>query len=58
MDIINPGKHGINVVIKFKDKEQKEKLIKYCKENKLEYTECPRYIRVEEDAVSIEVKRI
>ena len=38
--------------------EEKGKIIKYCEENNLQYTICPRYIRVNCDAISIEVKRI
>jgi hypothetical protein len=55
-DIIHRNKKGINVIVKFKD--EKEKIINYCKNNNLEFTLCPRYIRVDEKAVSIEVKRL
>jgi len=48
----------INVIIKFDDEEVKQRIIEYCKENNLEYTVCPRYIRVNENAVSIELKRL
>lgn len=58
MDIIYPDKKGINVVIKFKDQKEKDKILKYCENNQLEYTECPRYIRVNEQAISIEIKRL
>ncbi|MBD3355021.1 hypothetical protein GF361_03475 [Candidatus Woesearchaeota archaeon] len=57
-EIIHKDKDGINVIVKFDDKEVKQRIIDYCKENKLEYTECPRYIRVNEPALSIEVKRL
>lgn len=56
--IIHKDKDGINVIVKFDDEEVKQRIIDYCKENKLEYTECPRYIRVNEKAISIEVKRL
>jgi hypothetical protein len=56
--IIHKDKDGINVIVKFDDDEVKQRIIDYCKENKLAYTECPRYIRVNEPAVSIEVKRL
>ncbi|TKJ17855.1 hypothetical protein CEE44_05030 [Candidatus Woesearchaeota archaeon B3_Woes] len=56
--IIHPKKKGINVIIKYNNEEEKNKIIKYCEDNKLEYTECPRYIRVDEQAISIEVKRL
>jgi len=58
MDIIHRDKKGINVVVRFKDQKEKDKIIAYCKNNNLEYTECPRYIRVNEQAISIEIKRL
>lgn len=58
MDIIYPKSQGLNVIVRFHTEEQKSKLIGYCHQNKLEYTECPRYIRVMEKAISIEIKRL
>ena len=57
LDVVHKDKAGINVVVKFSNEPEKEKILKYCEENKLPYTICPRYIRVNCDAVSIEVKR-
>lgn len=57
-DIIHRESEGINVIVKFKDDAEKEKIISYCDLNKYAYTLCPRYIRVNDNAVSIEVKRI
>jgi hypothetical protein len=57
-DLIHPDKKGINVIARFKTKTDLQKLINYCEKNKYEYTLCPRYIRVMENAVSIEVKRL
>jgi hypothetical protein len=57
-EIIHPRHKGINVIVRFKNDEEKNKIIKYCEDNKYEYTECPRYIRVNETAISIEVKRL
>ncbi|MBW3004289.1 DegT/DnrJ/EryC1/StrS family aminotransferase [Candidatus Woesearchaeota archaeon] len=56
-DIVHRDSKGINVVVKFSSEEEKEKILAYCKEHNLPYTICPRYIRVNCDAVSIEVKR-
>ncbi|MCK5282541.1 MAG: hypothetical protein KAK00_03980 [Nanoarchaeota archaeon] len=58
MDILHPDSRGINVVIAFKDKFERERIINYCNEHNYEYTECPRYIRVNAPAISIEVKRL
>ncbi|MCK4589660.1 MAG: hypothetical protein KAT77_04395 [Nanoarchaeota archaeon] len=58
MDIVYPEKKGINVVVRFKDLDEKDKILKYCKNNNLEYTECPRYIRIDDKAISIEIKRL
>lgn len=55
-NILHKDKLGINVVIAFND--EKEKIINYCKKNNYKYTLCPRYIRVNQDAISIEVKRL
>jgi hypothetical protein len=56
-EIIHRDAQGINAAILFRSEEEKTKIIKYCSENGLEYTICPRYIRVLEDAISIEIKR-
>lgn len=57
-EIIHKNKRGINVVVKYSDETEKQKLIKYCNENNYEFTKCPRYIRVLDNAISIEVKRL
>lgn len=58
MKIFHPDKRGLNVVVGFSSNEEKEKIIKYCKDNKYEFLVCPKDIRVNEDAISIEVKRM
>ncbi len=58
MNILHREDKGINVVVKYDTEEQKEKILNYCKENNYLYTECPRYIRVLDAAISIEVKRL
>ena len=57
-NIIHPDSRGINVVVKFSGDIEKAEIISYCNQNKLEFTLCPRYIRVNEKAISIEIKRI
>lgn len=55
-EILNKGE-GINILVPFDNEDEKERLIKFCKEEKLEYVECPRYIRTLNKALSIEIKR-
>ncbi len=56
-DIVNENHLGFVLIVKYDD-SNKEKLINYCENNNLEYTECPRYIRINKKAISIEVKRL
>ncbi len=51
-------KNGLNVIIKHNDFVEKEAITMYCESNGYEFTECPRYIRIIEPAISIEVKRL
>lgn len=48
---------GFVVVARYADEGEKNKITDYCRSNNLEYTECPRYIRLNKPAISIEVKR-
>lgn len=59
-DILNKKENdeGLVVIVKFKNEEEKEKIINYCEENNYEHTICPREIRIMDDAVSIEIKRL
>lgn len=57
-NVLNIESEGINVLVNFSDEEEKERLINYCKDKGIEYTECPRYIRTLEKALSLEIKRI
>jgi len=54
--ILNDGDQGINVLVSFND--EKERLIKYLDIKELEFTKCPRYIRTNKVALSIEIKRL
>jgi len=56
--IVYPEKRGINVVIRFENEQEKQEITEYCKKNNYQYTMCPRYIRVNCDGISIEVKRL
>jgi len=57
-NVISPNDFGFVVMVKFDSDKEKEKLISYCVNNNLEWTECPRYIRLMSDAISIEIKRL
>ncbi len=57
-DLVNKNHLGFVVVVKYHSETEKVKIISYCQQNNLEYTQCPRYIRLNQDAISIEVKRL
>lgn len=55
-DVLHKDSEGFVVIVKYKSQDEKQKIIDYCEGNNLIHKECPRYIRVMEDAISIEVK--
>lgn len=55
--LIHPDKRGINAVVRFENKGEKNKIVEYCRRNNLAFRICPLYIRVSTKAVSIEVKK-
>jgi hypothetical protein len=57
-DIVHRQELGFVVVIKYKDEAEKKQLIDYCNLNKFPFTQCPRYIRLNNPAISIEVKQL
>jgi dTDP-4-amino-4,6-dideoxygalactose transaminase len=57
-NFIHEDANGVNVIIKYNNEEEKERIIAKCKENNLKYKLCPLYIKVLEKAISIEVKRL
>ncbi|MFH1210903.1 MAG: DegT/DnrJ/EryC1/StrS family aminotransferase [archaeon] len=52
-EIFHKDKRGLNVVTEYNDE-----IIRYCDKNKYPYVLCPTYIRVNEKAISIELKRL
>lgn len=52
-EVLHPDKRGINVTVKFDPK-----VISYCQEKGFQHVLCPNYIRVNERAISIELKRL
>ncbi len=57
-NVLYKDKKGINVIVKFDNEQEKNRVIDYCKKNKYEFVECPKMIKVNENAISIEVKRL
>ncbi len=57
-DILHKEDDSINVIVRFHNDEEKEKLITYCKEKDIPFKLCPFAIRVLTDAISIEIKRL
>jgi hypothetical protein len=57
--ILHQNHEGLNVIVAFKDDEDKERLINLVKtfDTSLEHTLCPRYIRVQRPAISFELKK-
>jgi mutator protein MutT len=57
-DVIHKDHLGYNVIVRYSSPKEKLDIMNYCKLYNYEYTLCPRYIRVMDDAISIEVKRL
>ncbi len=57
-EMIHGDAEGLSIFVKYKTDKEKEHVIEFCKKQKLEYKECPLYIKVLEKAISIEVKRL
>lgn len=55
--IVHKDNNGINVIVKYKNEDEKLKIIEFCKLNNYEYVFCPMYIKILEPAISIEVMR-
>ena len=58
MKVLHREKRGLNAVVKYSTDNEKKKIIDYCNKKGYEYFECPSYIKVEEKAISIEIKRL
>lgn len=57
LKVVHPADLGFVVVVKYNTGIARERIIDYCQKNDFAYTECPRYIRLNEKAISIEIKR-
>jgi len=58
LNIVHPHKEGINVIFQTSKEKEKQEIKDYCNKHRIDYTECPRYIRINEEGISIEVKRL
>lgn len=56
-EIIHKKYDGLNVIVGFKSDSEKKKIIEYCQKEGFEFEECPRDIRINRPAISIETKR-
>ena len=56
--LIHQQNVGFVVIVKFCNEMEKQNIINYCTKNNLPYRECPRYIRINQKAISIEVKQL
>ncbi|MEM3374774.1 MAG: hypothetical protein QXE31_06200 [Candidatus Woesearchaeota archaeon] len=56
-EIVHKDSNGLNVVVKYRNEEEKLKIIDFCKLYNYEYVFCPMYIKILEPAISIEVMR-
>lgn len=57
-DIVHKEHAGINVIVKYANNAEKNVITNYCQQNNYSFTECPRYIRVLEPAICVEVKKL
>ncbi|MCF7872167.1 DegT/DnrJ/EryC1/StrS family aminotransferase [Candidatus Woesearchaeota archaeon] len=57
-NIIYLESQGINLFTETKNNAETEKIIKHCKDNKIYWVECPKYIRLMKQGISLEIKRL
>ena len=58
LKIVHQDLRGLNVMVLTPDEKAKEEAEEYCKRKGYEYVQCPNYTRLDEAAISIELKRI
>lgn len=56
--LLHENEEGIAIFITYNTEREKQKIIDFCKKNKIEYKECPLYIKILEKAISLEIKRL
>jgi len=57
-EVVHPKDQGFVVVVKYNTESEKKHIVDYCRNEKFPFTECPRYIRLNKKALSIEVKQL
>lgn len=57
LGVMHKDRRGLNVCVAIRSPEEKEKVLKYAADKGIDTVECPKYIRVEEEAISLELKR-
>jgi len=50
--------NALVIIVPYKNDVDKNEIISFCDSQNLEYTNCPRYIRHNKTAISIEIKRL
>ncbi|MFA6088498.1 MAG: DegT/DnrJ/EryC1/StrS family aminotransferase [Candidatus Woesearchaeota archaeon] len=58
LNVVRPEFTELNVIVSFQDDLEKQKILDYCALNTFEFEECPRDIRINKKAISIEIKRM
>lgn len=56
--LLHEKEEGLSIFVVFKNEKEKKKIIDFCKEEEIPFKECPLYIKVLENAISLEVKRL
>ncbi len=58
LSIVHSKAQGFNVIIKTTNNDEENRIKDYCAKHGYEFTICPRYIRMLDRGISIEVKRV
>jgi hypothetical protein len=56
--LIHGDVEGIAIFVKFKTEKEKQKILAFCEKHGIKTKECPMYIKVQEKAISMEIKRL
>ena len=56
-EILHKDKKGINILLRFDSEGEKDKIIKYCEKNQLEYELKPKYIKMHDNIIVVETNK-